>query len=251
MHAIDIPILNIPIKRRFVPLENYNFWMHYYRGFFIPCRDLTSGDVTLRAKKAIRRVFGQLTTTKRNRMLIKTTGMPRIGFLHNVFPDGKFIHVIRDGRAVANSRMNVPFWHGWENGLLWPGELPDKYRSEWLDHKLSFVALAGLEWKSNMDLFETLKRENPHIRVLEVRYESFCAKPEEEIRRMADFCELEWTAGFQRTVKNFHIESENDKWQRELTSEQQTTLTEILRPYLIRYGYEVMSPQNGFAETKR
>jgi hypothetical protein len=164
--------------------------------------------------------------------------MPRIGFLHNIFPDAKFIHVIRDGRAVANSRMNVPFWHGWEGGLLWPGELPDKYRHEWEHHNLSYIALAGLEWKSNMDVFETLKEENPEINILEVRYESFCAEPISEIKRMADFCELEWTPRFERTVRNFHISSENDKWQKDLTEAQQEILQAVLQPYLIRYGYE-------------
>src|SRR5215467_100196 len=239
MHAIDVPLLNIPVRRRFVPLENYDFWNYHYRGFFRPCRDLTLADMTLQARKVIRRVFGELVTRKRNRMVIKTTGMPRIGFLHGIFPDGKFIHVIRDGRAVAHSRMNVEFWRGWEGGLLWPGELPDEYRREWQSYDCSFVALAGIEWKANMDLFETFKKDSPHIKVLEVRYEAFCRDPVAEIRRMAEFCELEWTDGFKKTVQNFHVGSENDKWQIQLTEAQKDILEEVLRPYLVRYGYEV------------
>ena len=238
MHAIEVPLLKILLKRRFEPLENYNFWNQYYRGFFRPCRDLTSADVTVQAKQSIRRVFSQLQTRKRNRMLIKTTGMTRIGFLHNIFPDGKFVHIIRDGRAVAYSRMNVEFWRGWEGRLLWPDELPHNYRLEWQKYNFSFVALAGLEWKANMDLFETVKRENPHISILEVRYESFCTNPLVEIKRIAEFCELEWSTRFEDTVRNFYVNSENDQWKKQLTEEQKTILQDVLYPYLVRYGYE-------------
>ena len=52
---------------------------------------------------------------------------------------------------------------------------PESYRLEWQKYDFSFVALAGIEWKANMDLFETLKRDYPHIPILEVRYEAFCA----------------------------------------------------------------------------
>jgi hypothetical protein len=238
MHAIDVPLVKTLVKRRFEPLENYTFWTTYYGGFFRPCRDLTSADVTVQVKKSIRRILGKLVTRKRYRMLIKTTGMTRVSFLHTIFPDGKFIHVIRDGRAVAHSRMNVEFWRGWEGRLLWPGELPESYRLEWEKYNFSFVALAGIEWKANMDLFETLKRDYPHIPILEVRYEAFCANPLAEIKRMTEFCELEWTPQFEDSVRAFHVGTENEKWKRDLTEEQKGVLQDVLQPYLIRYGYD-------------
>jgi hypothetical protein len=134
--------------------------------------------------------------------------------------------------------MNVGFWRGWEGNLLWPGELPGHYRAEWENWQCSFVALAGIEWKANMDLFEAVKRDCPQIKICEVRYENFCADPVTEIKRMADFAELEWTPEFEASVRNRHIGSENKKWQKDLTEEQQDILNEVLRPYLVRYGYE-------------
>jgi len=49
---------------------------------------------------------------------------PRIGFLQAIFPDAKFIHIVRDGCAVANSRMNAPFWKGWQGLNTWGGQMP-------------------------------------------------------------------------------------------------------------------------------
>src|SRR5215467_680104 len=36
MRAIDVPILNLYLKYRFEPLENYDFWNLHFGGFFLP-----------------------------------------------------------------------------------------------------------------------------------------------------------------------------------------------------------------------
>lgn len=242
MRLIDVPLVNIYLKHRFVPLENYPFWDHYYGGFGYPCRDLHASDVDMRSAKALRRAFGALTTAKKNRMLIKTTGCPRISFLHAIFPDAKFIHVTRDGRAVAASRMKAPFWTGWKGWRefsLWPERMPAHYEQEWERHNHSFVALAGIEWKAHIDQMVELRRNYPEINILEVKYEAFCQKPVEELRRIAQHCELDWTPDFEALLKKQYVESENRKWESEFTVEQQAVLQQVLADYLLQQGYEV------------
>ncbi len=242
MRAIDIPLVNIYLKRRFVPLENYEFWDFYYRGFFIPCRDLVASDADLRTAKSMRRAFAQLLTPKRNRLLIKITGCPRISFLHAIFPDAKFIHVTRDGRAVAHSRMRTPFWVGWQGwrGLsLWPEKMPAHYQQEWERYQYSFFALAGIEWKAHLDQMAELRRNYPHIDILEVKYEAFCADPSRQVQEIAEHCELAWDSAFEARVKRFFVESENRKWQTELTEGQQAILQEVMAVRLIEQGYDV------------
>ena len=238
MLAIDVPILNIYLKRRFVPLENYAFWDFYFAGFSHPNRDLVASDVSLRTRSALRRVTSDLLTVKRNRLLVKITGLPRISFLHAIFPDAKFIHVVRDGRAVANSRMNTSFWKGWQGINIWGGQMPEHFRQEWEQHRRSFVALAGIEWKTHMDQLEAVKRDFPDIDICQIRYESFCANPVGELKRIADHCELAWDAKFETAIRAFHVKSANEKWKTDLTDEQRAILEEVLGPYLLRYDYE-------------
>jgi omega-hydroxy-beta-dihydromenaquinone-9 sulfotransferase len=248
MRAIDVPILNLYLKYRFVPLENYAFWDAHFGGFFRPCRDLVDSDVSERTRRTLPKAVSQLLTLKRHRLLIKITGFPRISFLHGIFPDAKFVHVIRDGRAVANSRMNVPFWTGWQGTTKWSaGPLPEHYAQEWQKHKCSFVALAGIEWKLHMDQFERVKRDYPHIDICEVRYESFCEDPARELKRIADYCELCWPAEYEAAIRKRYVSSENEKWKKDLTEEQQESLGEVLRSYLIKYGYETCQ---GLASTE-
>ncbi len=242
MRGIDIPLLNIYLKWRFVPLENYEFWDFFYRGFFIPCRDLVASDVDRRTAKSMRQAFGELLTPKRDRLLIKITGCPRISFLHAIFPDAKFIHVTRDGRAVAHSRMRTPFWVGWQGwrGLsLWPEKMPTYYQQEWERHRHSFFALAGIEWKAHLDQMAELKRNYPHIDILEVKYEAFCADPIRQVREIAEHCELPWDTNFEARARRFYVESENRKWQAELTEEQQAILEDVMAVQLIEQGYDV------------
>jgi Sulfotransferase family len=242
LRAMDIPLINIYLKHRFVPLENYPFWDYYYRGFFIPCRDLVASDVDVRTTKSIRRAFGQLLTAKKNRLLIKITGCPRISFLHAIFPNAKFVHVTRDGRAVANSRMRTPFWIGWQGwrGMsLWPDKMPAHYEREWERYQHSFVALAGIEWKAHLDQMAEVRRNYPEIDILEVKYEEFCADPVGQVREIARHCELEWNAKFEAKLRQQYVQSENSKWESELTPEQQAILQEVLADRLIEQGYEV------------
>lgn len=241
MRAIDVPLINILLKRRFVPLENYDFWDFFYRGFFIPCRDLIASDVDVLTTKRMRKGFGKLLTSKRNRLLLKITGCPRISFLHAIFPDAKFIHVTRDGRDVANSRMRTPFWVGWQGwrGLsLWP-EMPAHYREEWERHQHSFVALAGIEWKAHLDQMAELRRNFPQIDILEVKYEEFCADPSTKLREIANHCELEWNAKFEAGLKKRYVGSENSKWRSDFTQEQQQILQKVLADRLVEQGYEL------------
>ncbi len=238
MSLIDVPILNIYLKHRFLPLENYAFWDFYFAGFSHPSRDLVASDVSVRASRSLRKVASELLTLKRNRLLIKITGLPRISFLHAIFPDAKFVHVTRDGRAVANSRLNASFWKGWQGLNIWGGQMPEHYRQEWEQHRRSFVALAGIEWKTHMDQLEAVKREFPNIDICQVRYECFCANPIGELKRIADHCELAWDPKFETATRAFYVKNENGKWKTDLTDEQRAILEEVLGPYLVKYGYE-------------
>ncbi len=239
MRAIDLPVVGASFKRRWHPEECYPFWDHVFRGFSQPCRDLRSGDVTPRVKASIQRTFAGLVTSQRPRLLAKITGWPRLGFLHAVFPDARFIHVYRDGRAVANSLMAVDFWRGWQGPGQWRwGELEASFRQEWEAHDRSFVALAGIQWKILMHAVASAKASAPAASLMEVRYEDFAKRPAETFRRVVDFCDLEWTVGFERALSRYDVESANYKWQQDLDAPQQRVLLSVLGGELQKYGYD-------------
>lgn len=223
--------------------EQYRFWDHYTHGCFSePCRDLVRGDVTARVKQQLLAAFGAMLTPRRDRLMVKITGWPRIGFLDEVFEDARFVHILRDGRSVASSLLHVGFWRGWYGPQGWrAGLLSPEDQAAWEAYDRSFVALAGLEWRIQMRAIEAARRQLDPARFMEVRYESFCEQPMRTFRRVLDFAELPTAPEFEQAVEAASIRSMRDRWRDDLTPAQQAVLDELLADDLRRYGYDVGS----------
>jgi omega-hydroxy-beta-dihydromenaquinone-9 sulfotransferase len=242
--AVGNPVVRWLLGSRIKPGENYGFWYRHAFGFAEPGRDLTAADVTARVKKQMHRALEPMLSPQRNRLLIKLTGWSRIGFLNEIFPDAKFIHIVRDGRAVASSLLHVNAWQwrGWYGPYSWRyGPLSAEDQAAWERHNRSFVALAGLQWKIHSRAVEAARQELEPSRFLEVKYETFCQEPLETCRRVLEVTQLPDSAVFEKQVKKAAIKDMSGRWRDDLTSEQQSLLTGLLRADLLRYGYDVAS----------
>ncbi|MBA3319377.1 MAG: sulfotransferase [Gemmatimonadales bacterium] len=239
--AMGNPLLRRILGSRIKPGENYGFWYTHAYGFAEPGRDLLPGDVTPRVKKQVRGVFEQMLSPRRSRVLVKLTGWSRIGFLSEIFEDAKFIHIVRDGRAVASSLLHINSWQwrGWYGPHSWRyGPLSAEDHAAWEASGRSFVALAGIQWKIHTRAIEAARQLIDPNRFLEVRYEPFCEDPLGTCRNVVDFAELEQSAAFERRVKAATIEDRVSRWRTDLSAEQQASLTRLLRDDLQRYGYD-------------
>ncbi len=240
--AMGNPVLRGIFGGMIKPGENYGFWYSHAYGFAEPGRDLLRSDVTPRVRKQVRAVLEQMLSPSRSRMLIKLTGWSRIGFLNEIFADAKFIHIVRDGRAVASSLLHVTGWQwrGWYGPSSWRyGPLSTEDQAAWEASGRSFVALAGIQWRIHTRAIEAARQALDPTRFLEVRYEQFCEAPLETCRRVVDFTELEHSPAFERQARAAPIEDRISRWRDDLSPEQQALLTGLLQEDLLRYGYDV------------
>ena len=145
----------------------------------------------------------------------------RVRLLNSIFPDAKFLHIIRDGRAVAFSILNKIEIAGDRFALFDVGFkdiLGDKYqpdRSELYNY--------GLAWTE----FVRKGREASAVakgRYYEVRYENLIREPYIELRNIIDFCELEWYSKFEEKIPP--TQNMNEKWKQKASKEQHTDLEE-------------------------
>jgi omega-hydroxy-beta-dihydromenaquinone-9 sulfotransferase len=237
--ALDYPLLGSVLGGRIQPGECYRFWDKHAYGFSEPCRDLVRGDVTARVKKQVHRALEPMLTARRHRLLLKITGWPRIGYLNEIFPDARFIHIVRHGCAVASSLLHVNFWRGWYGPQGWrAGLLSPEDQAIWEGYDRSFTALAGLEWRIQMRAIEAARRNLDARRFCEVKYETFCQQPLDTCRRILQFAELPDSAEFERQVRATPIRDMSNRWRDDLTPAQQEQLDELLREDLARYGYD-------------
>ncbi len=236
--GLDYPILGKVLGEEITPAECYPFWEYHCKGFSAPYRDLLASDVTEKTKQRVRAAMSKITTEERDRLLLKITGWPRIGFLSEIFEGAKFIHVVRDGRAVVNSQLDTYFWNGWSGPENWSwGELSPAQREEWDSYGQSFVVLAAIQWKILMDAMESAKTSLSEDNFLELKYEDICSDLRDTFRTVTEFCGLKWTAEFEREIGKRKLKNTNDKFKRDLTAQQQRDLEEVLEDYLRRYDY--------------
>jgi hypothetical protein len=101
--------------------------------------------------------------------------------LGEIFPDARFLHVIRDGRDVACSLITMD----WVNPLT--GRKWDYVQN---------IASAARYWREVVTLARQ-QAQHPTLvdRVLEVRYESLVAKPEATMRQVLAFLGEPWDEG--------------------------------------------------------
>ncbi len=131
-------------------------------------------------REAVRRlVRGVLSWQGKRRFVAKLTGPARMGYLLSIFPDARFVHIVRDGRAVVASLLGVDFWRDtWRmREPAWRGGLRPEELEAWERAGRSPAVLAALQWRAVVERARE-ERAALHPAVYEeVRYEDFLASP--------------------------------------------------------------------------
>jgi hypothetical protein len=207
----------------------------------MPFRDLGAEDATPWLQGRFRSFFERRMAAQRSDVFIQhLTGWPRAGFIRAAFPETRFVHVVRDGRAVANSWLQMGWWRGYQGPEAWHlGPLPPDAAAAWEESGRSFVVLAGLGWKMLIEAFERARAEVPDGQWLQVRYEDVVAEPRRHIKAIADFIGLEWTDEFEREFAAYPFEgSRVQGFRRDLDAASLAQLERSIGSTLRAYGYE-------------
>lgn len=205
-----------------------------------PSRDLLAEDATpwLRGRLSTF-VLEEAARQRRPVFTHKLTGWPRTGLLLEVFPAARVVHVVRDGRAVANSLLQMPWWGGYAGPQTWRyGPLPADYDELWQRSGRSYVVLAGLTWRLLMDAYDRAEQAAPAAQWLTVRYEDLVAAPREQLARILSFVGLTWTRAFERGFARSSVTGgRSAAYCRDLSPAQLQQLEQVLGPAMTRHGY--------------
>lgn len=226
---------------RFAPSEAYDLLDRRVAPMFSrSLRDLTATDATPYLAGRMRATFDLAAPDGAGTVVHKFTGWPRARFLDAVFPGARFLHVIRDGRAVANSWLQMPWWLGYQGPEHWQwGPLPPRYRREWEGHDRSFVALAGIAWKLLLDQHDECRAAVGADRWLDVRYEDVVEDPIGTFDRARRHIGLAEDSRFDRRLRTYSFErSRTDAFRDDLGRRDVAILEDVLGERLAQLGYE-------------
>jgi hypothetical protein len=183
-----------PLGNRLLPkpAEAYTFWDYYSETDFARAYledELPTPEVSERLREAVTKI---LYWQGREQFAAKLTGPSRMAFLRAAFPDARFVHVIRDGRAVTHSLLRVGFWKqkGGLKGAFWKGGLPQASLDVWEDSGRDAGVLAAIQWSHVVRATRAAGSAMGPESYTEVRYEDFVAAPEETTSALYAFCGL-------------------------------------------------------------
>lgn len=203
-------------------------------------RDLLGADATPWLSDRLQAFFETRRQAQRVPLLLhKFTGWPRAGLLAAVFPGAKFVNVVRDGRAVAASWLQMQWWKGYQGPDHWQfGPLPPPYAEEWEQSGRSFVILAGICWKILIDASEQARDEVGSENWLDMRYEDVIGEPRAQFEAMLDFCDLAWSPAFERAFRRYQFRSSRtEAFLTDLDPKHLRLLETSLGVHLGRYRY--------------
>ena len=217
-------------KKRLAPVEAE---IIYDRAGLLHDRRTTEADFDPRVAENLRQaVANHVRYSGKRRFLSKqTANNQRYRLLNRIFPDALFVHLIRDGRAVANSIRG----QGWLDvmSLWWLEDKASNHIADYTDP----IELCGMHWQRNLD--ELLAgRELLGERYLEIRYEDMIHDVHGTVGQVLEFADLTASPEYFALLPE-QLPDMNDKWRADLSDEQIGLLHGVIGPRLEALGYPV------------
>jgi len=159
------------------PTENWPLWDMAFNGDW----DCKISDKNLEVIK--NEIFETLRKKKKKRFLSKSPrNSIKIPLINKAFPNSKFIHIIRDGRAVVNSMMNKAK----ENPSGYFGIPLRSYEEK----EMTQIEKHSIQWKQVIEEIRKASKNLMKNQFLEIKYEELVTNTEDCLNKITSFCEL-------------------------------------------------------------
>jgi len=199
--------------------------------------DWTSNDVTAEdaARLHARFEYHRRFHAKQRFLNKNPRSSVRIDYIRAIFPDAVFVHLIRDGRAVVASMLELVrrrphLKHLWDAPMRFAH--PPNWRTLVREDK---AEQSALQWRAIVNTVLS-KRAELGSAYHEFKYEELCDDPRGVLAAAWRFAGLRVDAEALEQLPK-RLENQNYKWKQQLSLQQVETITRTEAPLLKELGY--------------
>jgi hypothetical protein len=208
-YAVDL----IPDDDQWSELETYYQWLETHRTFQATSFTI---DSTLDYPSLVNS-FLQQKCHQAQKLIVGATVHRHFDKLLRIWPDARFIHIVRDGRDVARSCISM----GWA-GNVW----------------------IGIErWIEAETLWTELEKQLPSNRRINLTYEELIVDPVKTLKHICDFIGIEYDQAMlnypQTTTYSFPDASLIGQWERKMSKHEIQLVESRIANLLVSRGYKL------------
>jgi len=227
----------------------YDRWYDNFRkldGYFFSDPYKKTWTYYLR-KLILNRIYAQADTLDKKIILKEPSVASGADMISESLPNSKMIFLFRDGRDIIDSILDARQKNGFLSSIRDTPVITSQNRMNFIKHRAQF-------WTYLIEnLLKTHEMHSEKSRIL-IKYEELCKKPEEILRTLYDFLEIQITSQeIHDVVEKFSFETipKNDKgsgkfarsaspglWKEHFSEEEKKIMEEIMRPTLNKLGYD-------------
>lgn len=243
-----------------------------YRNPTAPTDRRDAKEATPQVKRYIRSTFASFVANREGtRFMEKTpTNCFRIPFVYEVFPDARFVHLVRDGRDVALSAYqkwtsppkkealwrrlttleiplrDLPFYTVDflrdvigrqlypERAYVWGPHVPNLAE---IKNQLGVLQACGYQWKESIQAARRGLERIPTDQQFEVRFEHLVQEPKDVLGEILAFAELQVRDAVLKYARDVVRPEAGSRWRAE-SNHNVAQLTTIIGPILDNLGYD-------------
>ena len=161
----------------------------------------------------------------------RTANNRRIRQLAEIFPAARYIHLVRDGREVAQSLSTVEWWD--QHRVWWDGRTPLEMERAG-EPRLTVCARNWVREEQELQL--QLGPIDPR-RLLSLRFEDLLREPRGHLEQVVEFLGVEFTAAYSHAIELLNLQPLRTKWKTEWNPNQLATVLKEVQPLLGQLGY--------------
>jgi hypothetical protein len=259
------------------PCDEINYiWRHGNRGFGTD--EFTHAMATPRVKQFIRRQFEKLAASCNLSTVVEKTcaNSLRCGFVAEVLPEARFVHIVRDGRDVAVSaaqRWNAPldlYYIAKKAKYVPLSDLP-YYATKYFGNRIyrllgggkrlsswgpkftgmqqvlashSLPVACAMQWQACVSRTLADLDEIPDSQQFTLTYERFANAPQESVLEIADFLNVDLSPANARAYTSAISDRSIGNWKKKLSADDKTAVQELTGDLLKRLGYKCGETSN-------